>query len=197
LVKPASATARSSQEDSPDGGPTDEQLMMRFCEGEPQAFDVLFARHGPPVHRFLARASGNPEAADDLTQAAFLSLVKARERFRAGARFKPWLYAIALNAARDWRRRHREVLTREGTLPTTLAAEPASQSDAGLEKAVRAALNELPANQREAILLHRYEGLSFAEVAEALGASETAVKVRAHRGYERLRVKLRGLWEDA
>ena len=148
------------------------------------------------VDRFNRSASGKP-AADDLTQAAFLSLVKARERFRAGARFKPWLYAIALNAARDWRRRHREVLTREGTLPTTLAAEPASQSDAGLEKAVRAALNELPANQREAILLHRYEGLSFAEVAEALGASETAVKVRAHRGYERLRVKLRGLWEDA
>ena len=171
--------------------------MMRFCDGDPQAFEVLFARHGAPVHRFLARASGNPEAADDLTQATFLSLVKARERFRAGARFKPWLYAIALNAARDWRRRHCELLTREGTLPTSIADDSPAPSDAGLEKAVRAALGKLPANQREAILLHRYEGLSFAEVAEALGASETAVKVRAHRGYERLRVMLRGVWEDA
>ena len=66
--------------------------------------------------------------------------------------------------------------------------------DPGLEKAVRAALAQLPDAQREAILLHRFEGLSFAEIAEHVGLTESAVKVRAHRGYERLRELLKGVW---
>jgi RNA polymerase sigma factor (sigma-70 family) len=174
----------------------DEVWMERFLQGDARAFDVLFGRHAPSVRRFVARMAG-PEAADDLTQATFLSLVRARDRFRRGSAFKPWLFAIAANAARDHLRRRRpEQLTDEGELPQ-VEAEPPPSTDQGLERKVREAIDQLPAAQREAILLHRFEGLSFAEVAQAVGASESAVKVRAHRGYQRLRELLSGVKEEA
>jgi RNA polymerase sigma factor (sigma-70 family) len=173
---------------------SDEALMQRFCEGSTDAFDALFTRHARAVHGYLSRLVGSSTAADDLTQVAFLSLVRARGRFIQGARFKPWLYAIATNAARDSKRRGKnETLSPTGELPKD-AGEPMQLRDAGLEKQVQLALKQLPDTQREAILQHRFHGLSFAEIAAVEGVSESAVKVRAHRGYERLRVLLKGLW---
>jgi len=174
---------------------TDEALMLRFCDGDVKAFDVLFARHAGAVRAYLHRVSGSAAAADDLTQATFLSVVKARGRYVRGAAFKPWLFAIATNAARDLHRRRRgEELSAE---PAAVETVDPKVRDAGLERQVREALVKLPEPQREAILLHRFEGMSFAEIAEAVGVSEGAVKVRAHRGYERLRELLRGVWGGA
>ena len=87
-----------------------------------------------------------------------------------------------------------EKVTDEGTTPDSVA-EPALLAAPGLEKVVRAALEQLPEAQREAIVLHRFEGLSYAEIAETAGVTESAVKVRAHRGAETLRVLLKGVWE--
>jgi RNA polymerase sigma factor (sigma-70 family) len=171
--------------------------MERFIQGDQSAFDALFARHATPVRGYLRRLTQSVSAADDLTQVTFLSLVRARGRFIAGARFKPWLYAIATNAARDHARRARssEALTDTGELPNDGGEEMAVR-DAGMEKAVHAALQKLPEAQRNAILQHRFQNLSFAEIAEAEGVSESAVKVRAHRGYEQLRELLKGVWES-
>ena len=71
-----------------------------------------------------------------------------------------------------------------------MTAEPEPLADPGLARLVEGALAQLPSSQREAVVLHRFEGFSFREIADLLGVSETAVKVRAHRGYERLRVLL-------
>ena len=166
--------------------------MLRFCDGDTRAFDALFARHAAPVRGYLHRVTGSRASADDLTQTTFLSVVKARGRFEREAAFKPWLYAIATNAARDLHRRRRpEQLAAEPEVTETV--EPAVR-DAGLERHVRDALVRLPEAQRSAIVMHRFEGLSFAEIAVALGVSEGAVKVRAHRGYQRLRELLKGVW---
>ena len=171
----------------------DEMLMERFLGGETAAFDTLFARHGGRVNAFLRRMVG-PAAADDLTQATFLSVVRSRDRFQRGARFRPWLYAIAGNAARDHVRRARfEQPSDSGELPEQVTAPPLP--DPALERAVHRALAALPPAQREAIVLHRFEGLSFGEIAETLGLSESAVKVRAHRGYVQLRILLAHLGE--
>ena len=167
--------------------------MGRFCNGDEAAFTALHARHAPRVHRYLRRLTGNTVTAQELVQNTFVSLVISRGRYKAGAPVRPWLYAIATNAARDhFRRRGKEVLAAEPASSETV--EPVLR-DQGLEKAVQKALAELPEAQRVAIVLHRFEGLSFAEIAEAVGASESAVKVRAHRGYEKLRESLRGVWE--
>lgn len=172
--------------------------MERFCQGESRAFDVLFERHARSVQGYLTRLCGSSAAADDCLQQTMLSIVRSRARFEKGARFRPWLYAIATNAARDSKRRGRnEQLTSEGQTPEPEEFAPAPDKDPGLEAAVRRALATLPENQREAILLHRFEGMTFGEIALALGASESAVKVRAHRGYEKLREQLRGVWEDS
>ena len=172
--------------------------MTRFCQGDARAFDALFSRYHRAVHAYVLRMVGSRAAAEDLTQATFLSLVRARGRFLAGHRFKPWLYAIATNAARDTlRRRKPEELTEEGELPAGAVAENAGPRDAGLERRVHQALARLPEAQREAILMHRFEGLSFGEIAEALSLSESAVKVRAHRGYEKLRELLVDLKGEA
>lgn len=171
--------------------------MERFIQGEQRAFDALFARHAGPVRGYLRRLTQSVSAADDLTQVTFLSMVRARGRFIAGLKFKPWLYAIATNAAKDHARRVRtgETVTETGELPTD-AGEEMNVRDAGLEKQVHSALQQLPEAQRSAILQHRFLHLSFAEIAVAEGVSESAVKVRAHRGYERLRELLKGVWES-
>jgi RNA polymerase sigma-70 factor, ECF subfamily len=168
-------------------------LMERFRGGETAAFNKLFSRHAGRVNSYLRRMVG-PAAADDLTQATFLSVVRSADRFHRGARFRPWLYTIAGNAARDHARRARfEQPTDSGELPEqaaeTLLPDPV------LERAVQRALAALPLAQREAIVLHRFEGLSFGEIAETLGLSESAVKVRAHRGYVQLRRLLAHLGE--
>lgn len=172
--------------------------MARFCQGDSTAFDALFQRYSRPVHGYLARLTGSPATADDLVQLTFLSLVRARGRFLPGSRFKPWLYAIATNAARDSQRRSQrpEELTAEGELPVSIAADTQGPRDSGLEQAVQRALAQLPEGQRVPILLHRFEGMSFAEVADAMGLTESAVKVRAHRGYERLRELLAALHQE-
>ncbi len=173
--------------------------MARFCQGEAAAFDALFQRFSRPVHGYLARLTGSAASAEDLVQLTFLSLVRARGRFQPGARVKPWLYAIATNAARDFQRRTKrpEELTEAGELPATVAADSPAPRDVGLERTVQRALEALPEGQRIPIVMHRFEGMSFAEIAEALGLTESAVKVRAHRGYARLRELLSGLREEA
>ncbi|NTX65806.1 RNA polymerase sigma factor [Myxococcus sp. CA051A] len=190
-MKPASAPVRTGDDSvrtcvAPE---SDEVLMARFCEGQAPAFDALFQRHSRQVRGYLTRLTGSASTAEDLVQLTFMSLVRSRGRFQAGSRFKPWLYAIATNAARDSQRRGRrtEELTAEGELPTGIADESPAPRDVGLERAVRQALDMLPEGQRIPILLHRFEGMGFAEIADTLGLTESAVKVRAHRGYERLR----------
>lgn len=171
--------------------------MERFVRGDSGAFEALYTRHCRGVRNYLARLVG-PHPAEDLTQVTFLSVVRAKDRFRSGAAFKPWLFAIATNAARDYVRRKRpDAPTPDGELPFDLAAEEAPGADPELRKRVRLALEALPTAQREAIVLHRFEGFSFSAIAQTLGLSESAVKVRAHRGYVRLRELLAGMREAA
>ncbi len=171
----------------------DEMLMERFLGGDASAFEALFARHAARVRAYLRRMVG-ATTAEDLTQTTFLSVVRSRGRFQRGARFRPWLYAIASNAARDQLRRARFEQPTDDGEPVEQSAEDVLP-DPALERAVHAALAQLPLQQREAILLHRFQGFSFGEIAETLGLTESAVKVRAHRGYVRLRSLLAHLGE--
>jgi RNA polymerase sigma factor (sigma-70 family) len=161
--------------------------MVSFQQGQSTAYDTLYARHAGAVRGYLTRLVQNAATAADLTQATFLSVFRARDRFSGSQRFKPWLYAIATNAARDWRRHARfETVSEDGATPDGVYDGPGPR-DVGLERQVWRALESLPEAQREAIVLHRFQGLSFSEIAELAQVSESAVKVRAHRGYERLR----------
>ena len=167
---------------------TDEVLMRRYVqEGDRAAFQTLFQRYGGRLHGFFLRSLRSPTEASDLVQQTFLHFHRARADFREGAPVRPWLYTIAVNVKREFfRRRKRKP---ETSLDPVVHGEPSREPDAStaLQRRVQRALSELPDAQREVIVLHWYEGLSFPEISELVGASVSAVKVRAHRGYNRLR----------
>lgn len=167
-------------------GLSDEDLMERFQGGDTQAMEVLFDRHAKGVRSFLARMVRDGALADDLVQSTFLSVVRSADRYQRGLKVVPWLLTIAGNAARDAlrRNRHREVSVEDETVEPFFEMAP---SDPGARKRIEAAFAELPVQQREAVVLHKLEGLPFDEIARMLDITETAARIRAHRGYERLR----------
>ncbi|MBL8918832.1 MAG: sigma-70 family RNA polymerase sigma factor [Myxococcaceae bacterium] len=167
--------------------------MARFQSGERAAFDALFRRHAAPLTSYLARLTNSAAAAEDAVQHTFLSVLRSKGQFLRGLRFKPWLYAIASNAARDRHRRTRREVS-AGDDPVEAGLD-AVHGDPGLRRRLIAALQQLPEPQREAVVLHRLEGWSFPEIADAVGANETTVKVRAFRGTQRLRELLQDAWE--
>lgn len=174
---------------------SDEELMAAHVRGEAAAFGELFRRYAPRLGRLLARDLGRGEDARDLVQQTFLQLHRARHDFRPGARLRPWLFTIALNLKRQhFRRQGRRpeaALHPDGDADEPVA--PGGDPEARLHDAsLRKALDALPEPQREVIVLHWFEGLSFREIADAVGASQPAVKVRAHRGYNLLRQALAG-----
>ncbi len=171
-----------------DGSDSDESLMVAHRAGDPSAFREIFRRWAPRLQRLLGRGVARSEDVHDLVQQTFLQLHRARNDFRADAKLRPWLYTIALNLQRQYYRRHgrKPEASIEDAVAEPTADEP--EPERRLDDAhVRAALAALPDAQREVIVLHWFEGLSFAEVAQIVGATQSAVKVRAHRGYGRLR----------
>jgi RNA polymerase sigma-70 factor (ECF subfamily) len=167
---------------------SDEELMVAYQRGDKNAFAELFRRWSPRLTRLLKRDLGRAEDAHDLMQQTFLQLHRARRDFRPDGKLRPWLYTIALNLKRQHFRR---IGRRPESSIEDAAHDPAAPDaapDARIADAqLRTALDVLPQAQREVIVLHWFEGLSFKEVAEVVGASQSAVKVRAHRGYAKLR----------
>ncbi|WP_434389729.1 RNA polymerase sigma factor [Melittangium boletus] len=168
--------------------------MERFCDGDQTAFEALFTRHAGGVQGFLTRMVHDAPLAEDLLQTTFLSVVRSRGRYTRGTRFTPWLMTIAANAARDAlrRRQHREAFSRQASAEP-VSSEPPAVGDPGMRKHLEVALAQLSEDQREAILLHKLEGWSFEEIATLRGISVSAARVRAHRGYEKLRHLLDGV----
>ena len=124
---------------------------------------------------------------------------RAREQYRTDLRVAPWIFTIAARVRLDELRRRRrmpedadeEVLAKADEAAASEASDPGPAND--VQEAVRAALDRLPESQRTVIHLHRYEGMTFVEIAQVLGTTPGAVKLRAFRGYERLRQDLDGV----
>ena len=179
---------------SPGKPRSDEELFGAYRAGDGAAFDELFRRYSGSLLRLMRRQVRTSEDATDLVQQTFLQLHRARNDFREGAPLRPWLYTIALNLRREYfRRRARrpesptELMEREDENTRTPEAEVES---AQTSLRVREALSDLPEGQQVVIELHWFEGLSFPDIAAMLDLGLSAVKVRAHRGYEQLRTEL-------
>jgi RNA polymerase sigma-70 factor (ECF subfamily) len=177
--------------------PSEEALMEAYQKGDGRAFERLFGVFAPRVHAFFMRSFADTATADDLLQLTFLKLHRARAQYRRGAPLRPWLFAIAARVRLDeLRKRYRlpadadaeelEKIEETSTLP---ADSEIGRGETGAR--VRSALQRLPETQRMVIHLHHFEGMSFAEIAEVLGTTAGAAKLRAFRGYEQLRRELR------
>lgn len=172
------------------GEAADEQAMARIQAGETEALGLLFERHKAPLFGYLWRIVGDAALAEDLVTDTFLRVYRYRERYRPGRAFLPWMLSIARNLALGEVRRTR---LRRGLLEQWRPADPPpapSGLQDGVSEAVRAALLRLPEDQRTAVVLREYQGLSYREIGEVLGCSEEAARARAYRARAGLRKDL-------
>lgn len=183
---------------------SDEVLMSKFCAGDAQVFELLYARHEKPLYRYIRRVLGadNLSQADEVFQDTWMKLVDARASWQAreDASFKTWLYTIAHHRAIDiLRKGGREVSADEGWLdddavepwqlwPASNVDEPEQRAfwrNAG--KQLLECLEGLPALQRAAFLLHHEDGLSLDEMTHILEAEFETVKSRLRYALSKLR----------
>jgi len=172
--------------------------MERYVrKNDARAFEVLFRRYAGRLHGLFLRSVGTRDLAADLVQKTFMHVHRARADFTQGRPFRPWVYTIALNVRREEGRKRAR--SREVSVDISDVREPsvAPEASTATDRLVQRALTQLSDGQREVILLHWYEGLSFPEIAEMLGATVSAVKVRAHRAYGELRRLLGGEEDNA
>jgi RNA polymerase sigma-70 factor (ECF subfamily) len=181
----------------------DVQLMLAFKQGDDDAFERLMRKHYRSVLNFIARFIGRPAAAEDLAQEVFLRIYRSRSRYAPKARFRTWMFTIARNISLNEIRRSgkSEDLIRQGDPDdwSSTSSSPQSGDAPGPEaellllerrEKVHRAIATLPDNQRSAVLLRRFEDLSYAEIASVLGVSQKAVKSLLSRAKVNLRQRL-------
>lgn len=177
----------------------DRRLMARVQRGDEAAFGALMERWERPVKAVIARLVFNATEAGELAQETFVRVWQQREKFRAGAEFRPWVFSIAVNLARNrmrWWRRRPSVSLQEWNETAGGGNQEDGAGAVALETAERAvavrdAIAALPTELREAIVLFEYEEMSQAEIATAVGATPKAVETRIYRAKEKLRTALR------
>jgi len=188
----------------------DAQLMLRVRRGDRQAFRELVERHQRGVIQTIYRAIGDAWEAEDLAQRVFVQVWRSAARYQPTAKFTTWLFTIVHNTILNERRRRArrgaeslEALARSGEqtespsvqFADTTSADPArAAAERELQMRISAAIRQLPENQRMAIVLCRFEGFSYEEIARVLHCSVPAVKSLLHRARESLKQQLRGCY---
>ena len=179
---------------------TDEELVAASRRGDLDSFNQLVLRWERPIYALAYRVIGRDEDARDVAQETFLRAFRALKGFKGQAKFSSWLYRITLNLCRDWIRRERRTpiaqvpegvdlieLAGEGT-PSESVEELVSRNELG--RAVMKAMSVLPDDQRTAIILKEYHGLTFQEIADLLDCPLSTVKTRLYQGLTVLRRQL-------
>lgn len=193
----------------------DADLMRRVQRGDREAFAQLVERYKQPIYNFILRTVRDEAEAEDLAQNTFVQVWKSAKRYRVSAKFSTWLYTIARNLSLNElrrRTRHRaesldaphpeydEQPLRRVKDTSTLAPHDEVVRNELFAK-VEEAIQDLPENQRTALLLCREEDVSYEEIAKILGVSVSATKSIIHRAREVLRARLKaylrtGEWTD-
>ena len=176
---------------------TDEELVSRARGGDLDSFNQLILRWERPIYALAYRVIGREEDARDVCQETFLRAFRALPGFKGQAKFSSWVYRIALNLCRDWIRRQRRaplLQMPEDTDPIELASERGPVESIEdlvarheLSAAVEAAMALLPDEQRTAIILKEYHGMTFQEIADLQGCPLSTVKTRLYQGLSVLR----------
>jgi RNA polymerase sigma-70 factor (ECF subfamily) len=164
-------------------------LLHRFAAGDLEAFESLFRQYQGEVYRWIMRIVRNSATAEDLTVETFWRMYRARAQFDPNkGNCAPWLRRIATNAALDHLRRSRREVPLPDDLPAAAKQPPAEQLE--LRREILAAIGKLSPPLRAVILLALVEEEPYENIAQALGISENAVRVRLFRGVRVLRKSL-------
>jgi RNA polymerase sigma-70 factor (ECF subfamily) len=181
----------------------DKADMERLAQGHDAALNALMERHSGPIFQFLFRLLGDEQDANDLAQETFVRVYRHRERFDGG-KFTTWLYTIAGNLARnEYRRRSRhpvvslqmESADNDGSLEDVLPSPNAGPRESAevqeQQDAVRAAVQDLPEDLREALVLCEWEDMSAADAAAVLQTTSRAIESRLYRARRLLKDRLK------
>jgi RNA polymerase sigma-70 factor (ECF subfamily) len=179
---------------------TDEELVARSMDGDVESFNQLVVRWERPIYALAYRVIGRDEDARDVAQETFLRAFRALPGFKGQAKFSSWLYRIALNLCRDWIRRKKRtpvVEMPDGVDVIELAAEQGPIESIEdlvarqeMSRMVAEGMKLLPDEQRTAIVLKEYHGLTFQEIADLQGCPLSTVKTRLYQGLSVLRLHL-------
>lgn len=169
---------------------SDHELMVAVSRGDMQAMSELYQRRHRSVFRFFFRLTGRQAVSEDLVHDVFVRMLRYRQTYNAGDSFDAWMYRIARNALADEARKHRlETPAEDHAIETVESDRPdpfdiyAKQQDLAL---LHRAMRELPDDKRELIVLSRFQGLSYEQIGQIVGAETGTVKVRVFRAMKEM-----------
>jgi RNA polymerase sigma-70 factor (ECF subfamily) len=204
----AGADLASKQGEHSEAGPSDLEAVSRAAEGDHDAFRVLVERYQDRAYGLALRVMRDEEQARDVVQEAFLKAYRSLDRFEGRSSFYTWFYRVVMNLCIDAKRRQPpgrtvewdEAQALEAPVGTGLdAVDPARQQASGpagdLERAelreiIRRAIEDLPDDARQTLLLREVDGLSYSEIAKSLGIPKGTVMSRLHHARRQVRVLL-------
>jgi RNA polymerase sigma factor (sigma-70 family) len=170
----------------------DEELMSQVRNGVGEMLGELFERYQSPLFNFYYRLTGDRGLSEDLVQEVFLRILKYRQSYRPDTPFRAWIYQIARNARVDFLRRRRPETSLEPEMaPTVVPADTAQEKQEAAM--LHRALLELNDDKREVLVLSRFQGLKYEQIAQLTGVEVNTVKVRVHRALQELRDKFRAM----
>ena len=178
---------------------TDEDVMLKYQNGEAKAMDELLIRYKNPVYRFVLRLSADAVEAQDVTQEVFLKVHQNRLTYKAIGKFSTWIFSIAHNlfVSRLRRKKWTAIWPRKSDDPDELvefeSLDPSPQEKTlnnELDEIMKKCIQSLPFLQKEALILREYENLDYQEIARILKKSLGTVKTLIHRARMNLKIKL-------
>ena len=193
---PTSAATRNLPMMNPGADANDDLLMLAWVGGDVAAFETLYARHRGPLYRFLMRQLRNQALADEFFQDVWQRVIAAREGWKPEAAFSTWLFRIAHNRLNDhWRAaKHRPPAPEDADERAARVADPSTPerelSDFEQRRRLQRALEELPDEQREVLLLRLEQELSLEEIGAITGVGRETVKSRLRYAMDKLRQRL-------
>ena len=181
---------------------SDEELMLSCRDGDKGAFEILYRRYEKPIFSFVYRMVLSTADAEDLCQETFLKVIRAKKKYRKTAKFKTWLFNIALNLCRDRIRRmkfrshsslncpafsqdSKEIRKQQSFCDSSSDPTKCAQADE-MRELVQQAFTKLPEQQRIVVILRQYHALKFSEIAEIMNCPLGTTKSLNHRGREKL-----------
>jgi RNA polymerase sigma-70 factor (ECF subfamily) len=179
--------------------PSDEELVLRCRGGDASAFEAMVARWNEPILQLATRITGDLEEAKDIRQMALIKTYQGIASFEGRSRFSTWIYRVVLNLCRDKKRGEAVRARVEGSVREKEGDYLLEETgfhvarDRELAQIVARAVLELPASEREVVVLRHYHELPFPTIAEILGSPVTTVKSRMSRGLTLLRARLAAL----
>ena len=164
--------------------------MRQVAEGDLNRMSLLFERYQTKLYQFFRRMGLEPPASEDLTQEVFFRVLRARQTYHSNSPFRAWLYQIARNVRVDHLRRVARETQVDDEFGDAFAMAPTTHAD--LESAENAstlwkALASLPDRKRELLILSRFQGMKYREIADLMGCDVNTIKVRIHRSMNDLR----------